>query len=202
MAPCPHADPRPKRTLGVDVLPSKLVPSFLHHVAENVRARRLAAGLSQQALAEVARVSLRVLGGIERGTARVSTATLDRIGVALDATLSDLVADPQLALKSRPDRLVWRGDRGGHGTLKTSVPARRAVELWDWTLCPGERYAAAADPAGWHIMLIVITGRLQLEREGVVRSLRRGSHVFASDTDHAYVNTTRQAIRFFSCSIW
>ena len=55
-------------------------------VAENVRARRQAAGLNQKGLAEASGVSLRMIGAIEGGTTSASTATLDRIGMALDAT--------------------------------------------------------------------------------------------------------------------
>ena len=56
--------------------------SVLEHVAENVRRLRTAAGLSQQALAETADVSRRMLVGIESGDANVSLNTLDRIAEA------------------------------------------------------------------------------------------------------------------------
>ena len=68
--------------------------SVLEHVAENVRRLRAAAGLSQQALAEAADVSRRMLVGIESGDANVSLNTLDRIAEALQVSFADLVKAP------------------------------------------------------------------------------------------------------------
>jgi transcriptional regulator with XRE-family HTH domain len=100
-------------------------------VAENVRRHRVRAGLSQKALAEASGVSLRMIGAIERGATSVSTATLDRIGLALHATLTDLVRDPHsVAMNDAINRVGWEGSRGGKGVLLSSVGARREVETW------------------------------------------------------------------------
>jgi len=183
-------------------LPSQVVPSFLTHVATNVRARRIAAGLSQKGLADASGVSLRMVGGIENGSTSVSTATLDRIGVALDATLSDLVADPSAARSARIDRVGWTGDKGGNGVLRRSIDVRREVELWEWRLEPGERYQAGADPAGWHVMLFVVEGRLTLELEREPIEVEAGSHVFDSAHIHAFTNLGREPVRFFRVTVW
>ena len=183
-------------------MPSQAAPSFLTHVATNVRARRIAAGLSQKGLADASGVSLRMVGGIENGSTSVSTATLDRIGVALDATLSDLVADPSAARSARIDRVGWTGDKGGNGVLRWSIDARREVELWEWRLEPGERYQAGADPGGWHVMLFVVEGRLTLELERETIEVEAGSHVFDSAQTHAFMNAGREPLRFFRCTAW
>jgi redox-sensitive bicupin YhaK (pirin superfamily) len=143
-----------------------------------------------------------MVGGIENGSTSVSTATLDRIGVALDATLSDLVSDPAAARSARIDRLGWSGDKGGNGILRWSVDARREVELWEWRLEPGERYQAGADPAGWHVMLFVVEGRLTLELELETIELAAASHVFDSAQAHAFANLGREPVRFFRCTAW
>jgi len=183
-------------------LPSQVTASFLTHVATNVRTRRIAAGLSQKALADMSGVSLRMVGGIENGSTSVSTATLDRIGVALDATLSDLVADPSALRSARIDRVGWIGDRGGEGVLRWSVDARREVEIWEWRLEPGERYQAGADPVGWHVMLFVVEGRLTLELEQGTVEVAAASHVFDSARAHAFSNQGREPVRFFRCTAW
>lgn len=183
-------------------MPSQVVPSFLTHVAANVRARRQAKGLSQKGLAAAAGISLRMIGGIESGTTSVSTATLDRIGMALDATLSDLVADPAAARGTRMDRLGWTGDRGGEGILRWSVEARREVELWEWRLMPGERYRAAADPPGWHVMLFVVEGRLTLEMAGDDLVIEAAGHVFDSSQPHAFANVDDRPVRFYRSTVW
>ena len=183
-------------------MPSQVTPSFLAHVAANIRARRTAAGLSQKGLAEASGVSLRMLGGIENGATSVSTATLDRIGVALNATLADLVTDPSAPRSARIDRVGWTGDKGGEGTLCWSIDARREVELWEWRLEPGDRYQAGADPAGWHVMLFVVEGVLTLELEAEMIELTATSHVFDSAQVHAFANQGLGKVRFFRCTAW
>ncbi|MEN4903045.1 XRE family transcriptional regulator [Luteimonas sp. TWI1437] len=171
-------------------------------VANNVRERRLAAGLSQKALAARSGVSQRMIGAIEAGTSSVSTATLDRIGIALDATLAELVTDPSAPRSVMVDRLGWTGAHGGSGILRWSVNAVREVDAWAWQLQPGDRYQAAADPAGWHVMLFVLQGRLTLELDDVEMEIEADAHVFESATTHAYSNRTDSPVRFYRCTVW
>jgi len=184
-------------------LPSQAAPAFLTHVAANVRARRTAAGLSQKDLAQASGVSLRMIGGIEAGSTSVSTATLDRIGMVLDATLADLVVDPMAARRDPVvDRLGWTGPKGGEGVLRWSLETRREVDAWEWRLEPGERYQAGADPEGWHVMIFVVEGRLMLELEGGVIEIERDAHLFDSAQAHAFANTGSGPVRFFRCTSW
>ncbi|ATY31163.1 helix-turn-helix domain-containing protein [Sphingomonas psychrotolerans] len=158
--------------------------------------------MSQKVLAEASGVSLRMVGGIENGATSVSTATLDRIGIALNATLADLVADPSASRTARIDRAGWSGEQGGEGVLRWSIDVRREVELWEWRLEPGERYQAAADPAGWHVMIFVVAGRLTLELETETIELSAANHVFDSAQVHAFANSGNEAVRFFRCTAW
>lgn len=183
-------------------LPSQSIPEFLAHVAHNVRVRRLAAGLSQRALAEAADMSLRMVGAIENGASSVSTSTLDRLGIALGASLAELVADPRSPLTRQSRRLGWKGKHGGTGTLLSSVRAVREVETWEWRLKPGESYRAGADPQGWQVQLVVVTGVLTLLLDGEERRLSVGAHLFASDRVHAFVNRGKRAALFFRMTIY
>jgi transcriptional regulator with XRE-family HTH domain len=183
-------------------LPSQAIPSFLTHVATNVREGRRRAKLSQKALAEASGVSLRMIGAVEGGSTSLSTATLDRIAVALDLTLSDLVAAPLNRKSMAIDRVGWEGNHGGVGVLRWSVDARREVETWEWTLEPGDRYEAAADPDGWHVMLFVLAGQLTLEIDGGRAELSSTAHLFDSSKPHAFINAGTSAVRFFRSTIW
>jgi transcriptional regulator with XRE-family HTH domain len=181
---------------------STATPSFLTFVAENVRRFRLAAGLTQAALAEKSGISIRMVGAVENGSTSISTATLDRIGMALNATLADLVLDSS---RSRPDninRIGWIGEHGGHGTLKTSVEARREVETWEWILEPGDRYEAGADPEGWHTQIVVVRGRLTLELPDIPVEIESDAYLFESTCAHAFLNKTDAPVRFFRSTIW
>lgn len=183
-------------------MPSQAAPAFLTHVAANVRARRAEAGLSQKQLAQASGVSLRMIGGIEAGSTSVSTATLDRIGMVLDATLADLVADPAVRRDPVVDRLGWTGENGGQGVLRWSLDARREVEAWEWRLEPGERYQAGADPEGWHVMVFVVEGRLTLELESGPVEVERNGWLFDSAQAHAFANRGSEPVRFFRCTSW
>jgi transcriptional regulator with XRE-family HTH domain len=182
-------------------LPSQPLPEFLVHVAENVRVRRVAAGLSQKALAQASGISLRMIGAIENRSSSVSTSTLDRIGLALGSSLAELVSDPKAASASPSRRLGWKGKRGGTGVLLSSVRAMREVETWEWKLQPGERYRAGADPQGWHVLLIVISGRLTLATDGDEQVIEANAHLFASHRPHTFINAGRALVRFFRLTI-
>jgi len=183
-------------------LPSQVTPGFMTHVATNVRARRIALGLSQKALAERSEVSLRMIGAIEAGTTSASTATLDRIGMALDATLTDLVRDPATPRSQAIDRLGWSGAHGGEGVLRWSLDVQREIEVWAWRLQPGDRYEAAADPQGWQVMLFVVEGRLTLEIGADAIEIERDAYLLDSTRAHAFANRGDEPVRFFRNTCW
>ncbi|WP_217645796.1 XRE family transcriptional regulator [Pseudoxanthomonas sp. GM95] len=173
--------------------------SVLEHVAGNLRRLRQQAGLSQQALAEGAQVSRRMLVAIESGDANVSLNTLDRLAEALGVQFADLLKADAGGDQSRVDALAWRGaDPQSRGVLLSSVPAAHQVELWQWTLMPGERYRSGADPEGWCELIYVVEGRLTLEQHGVTQHVEAGDHlVFPSHAgDYAYCNEGEAPLRF------
>jgi transcriptional regulator with XRE-family HTH domain len=188
--------------IGGNILPSQVTPAFMTHVADNVRQRRTAAGWSQKKLATRSGVSLRMIGAIEAGGSSASTATLDRIGLALNATLAELVVDPNTPRSRVVDRVGWAGPAGGDGTLRWSLDVHREVEAWEWRLQPGERYAAAADPAGWCVMLFVLEGRLTLELGTDVIEIEQNAHLLDSTQAHAFANRSDRVVRFFRCTAW
>ncbi|OHV07825.1 Cro/Cl family transcriptional regulator [Kushneria phosphatilytica] len=173
-------------------------PDVLVHVADNVRERRQATGLSQQALAERAGVSRRMLVNIEKGDVNVSLNTLDRIAEALGVLFHVLVQPPDNPDSARINEIAWAGHSPqSHATLLASKPARHAVELWRWSLASGERYETSADSPGWHEMLLVIEGILTLHLPGETLTIEAGDfHVFPSDQPHGYSNDTPQLLRF------
>lgn len=183
-------------------MPTPVTPTFLSHVADNVRAYRQRAGLSQKDLAEASGVSLRMIGGIERGGTSVSTATLDRIALPLAVTLADLVRDPSsTVMNGAINRLGWEGPKGGQGVLLCSVGARREVETWEWVLLPGERYQVGADPEGWHVQIVVVEGELTLELASGTVTLAAAYLLFDSTQDHAFANRGSTATGFFRSTV-
>ncbi|WIX32387.1 XRE family transcriptional regulator [Salinicola sp. JS01] len=173
-------------------------PDVLVHVAANVRRLRQAASLSQQALAERAGLSRRMLVNIEKGDVNVSLNTLDRLAEALGVLFYALVQPPDSEDSARIDEVAWVGrSPQSRARLLASKPARQEVELWSWSLAPGEVYASAADDNGWHEMLVVIEGALTLElATGDIVIAAGDFHVYPSDQPYRYRNDGAGTLRF------
>ena len=169
----------------------------LAHVGANVRRLRVAADLSQAALATDAGVSRRTIINLEAGEANVGLSALDDIAAALGATFVDLVAAPS-APRDAIDEVAWRGESADSvGTLLGSAPATREAQLWTWTLGAGERYDADPDPAGWQEMILVTAGALRVERQDGTTTLTAGRHaIYSSAQTYAYVNDGAEPVRF------
>lgn len=172
--------------------------SVLQHVSLNVRSLRNTAGLSQAALAERSGVSRRMLVAIEAGEKNVSLTTLDLIAEALGVAFSTLIQAPDLRDPGRIEELAWAGEHPqSRAVLLGTSPARREVELWEWTLAPGECYHSEADAEGWSEQIYVIDGQLTLIIEEVEHRLQVGQfHVFPSNCRYAYRNDGVVAVRF------
>ena len=173
-------------------------PNVLEHVSENVRRLRRAAGLSQEALATAAGVSRRMLVGIEGGDVNVSLATLDRIATALGVLFPDLVQQPDRPDRSRINAVAWVGTKpGSQATLLASSKTRHEVELWRWSLAPGERYKAEPDAEGWREMVYVIEGELTVLHSGETHQVAAGDFlVFGSDQPYIYANEGERLVCF------
>ena len=172
--------------------------SVLQHVSLNVRRLRNAAGMSQSALAERSGVCRRMLVAIEAGEKNVSLTTLDLIAEALGVAFSTLIQAPEQRDPSRIDELAWAGEHPqSKAVLLGSSTARREVELWEWTLAPGECYLSEADADGWSEQIYVAEGQLTLVIEDAEHRLQVGQfHVFPSNCRYAYRNDGAVAVRF------
>lgn len=172
--------------------------SVLQHVSQNVRRLRLLAHLSQSALSEQSGVSRRMLVAIEAGEKNVSLSTLDRVAEALNVAFSDLIQAPGSADPSRINEVAWTGTRvGSKAVLLSKASATREVELWEWTLEPGEEYHSQADAEGWSEQLYVFEGCLTLVMDDRTLQIAAGEfHMYASNRPHAYRNEGDGLLRF------
>ena len=174
---------------------------LLRSISGNVVSRRRDLQWSQQQLAERSKVSRRMIGMIESGESNVSLATLGHIAAAFNLTFSELVNDhPEGPRDSRPERglQLWQGSRPGTKVdLLQSFPASRTVELWKWTIAPGDRYQGEPDLPGYREMIYVVRGELTLERDSGIQVLQAGESIaFASDRPYAFANTGKGSLSF------
>jgi quercetin dioxygenase-like cupin family protein len=93
--------------------------------------------------------------------------------------------------------LLWKGPKGGSALILVGSEGPDMLELWEWTLMPGERYEAKAHPSGTLELIHVMEGSLILEVAGTVHEVITGASAFArTDRPHAYACSGRARTRF------
>lgn len=58
--------------------------------------------------------------------------------------------------------MLWTGPHGGQATLVAGTQPPDVVELWHWTLHPGEHHRSEAHTPGTRELLHVIEGHIDL----------------------------------------
>jgi transcriptional regulator with XRE-family HTH domain len=160
-------------------------------IGERVRQERQARLWTLDQLAEVSDVSRRMLINIEQGSANPSIAILLKLSDALGVGLSALVDSPRpTAVKltrSGTGPVLWSGEAGGRAILVASTVPPDVVELWDWTLHPGEAHGTEAHRSGTRELLLVLEGQVDLRVGDRTERLVAGdSATFAGDVGHGY----------------
>jgi transcriptional regulator with XRE-family HTH domain len=171
-------------------------------IGERVRARRRVRGWTLDELAERSGVSRRMLVSVEQGATNPSIATLLRLSEALAIGLPSLVAPNDGDVPFEVNRAgtrppLWTGEQGGQAFLAAGVATPDAVELWDWTLAPGDAHASESHVAGTRELLVVIEGEVVLTVAGEEAVLGAGDAVtFPGDGVHGYRNDGTTWARF------
>ncbi len=133
----------------------------LARILQSLRAER---GWSLDQLASRSGVSKGVLVALEQGRSNPNLATLARIGDAFGVPVTRLVdvSDEPAVRITGPEtaRVLWRGEAGGTGTIIAATEPPWAVELWRWTLRPGERFGGDAHAPASKEMAWVESGTL------------------------------------------
>lgn len=170
---------------------------ILAQVSANVRRFRIAADLSQVALADRAGISRRTVVKLEGGEANISLTGLDHLAEALGVTFVDLVAAPA-APHTDISEVAWHGSvLGSEAVLLASVPAAKDAQLWAWSLESGDRYDAEPDPEGWSEMILVWEGSIRVEKEDGDVTLHAGGHLaLPTAQQYGYVNDGSLTARF------
>lgn len=162
------------------------------HVAAEVRRRRQQRGWTLDVAAGRLGVSRRLLAQIEAGQANPSLSTLLSVAAGFDISLVELLAGgdkPSISVQhdnaSAP--LLWTGVNGGEGRL---LVGSDPLELWRWTLAPGDERVSDAHRPNAREALLVTAGAVTLSvgsSDPVV--VRRGqSALFRADEPHSYRN--------------
>jgi len=134
-------------------------------IASRVRAARAQRRWTLDELAARSTVSRRRLVQIEHADANPSVATLLKLAAALGVTLTELLSEePEarpVAVTAVQDAMtLWSTKAGSSARLLVS---HGPLELWSWTLQPGDRRASEPHRPGSLELLTVQTGTLALD---------------------------------------
>lgn len=163
----------------------------LRALAHNVRAARTRAGLSLDELSRRARVSKGALVALEKAQGNPNFATLVRLADTLGVSVSALLegrAEGRVRVASE-DALapLWSGPRGSEARLMLTTSGPAPVEVWRWSLEPGEEYPSHPHQAGVVETVSVTSGRMTLIVDGTEHPVEAGeTATFDGDTAHTY----------------
>jgi len=137
-----------------------------------VRSLRRQRGLTLKALGAAAGLSHPFLSQVERGLARPSVASVERIAGALGVPVAHLWAPP----RSGEERVVRRTKETGLRELLDTAPA---VHEWSGG---SRRWPAEADRHAGEVLVYVARGALDVDLDGTVHELQEGDAVVFDGT--------------------
>ncbi|QWC84463.1 XRE family transcriptional regulator [Nocardioidaceae bacterium] len=184
----------------------------MHHVDDDTAALALAIGgrVKQERqdrkwtldqLADAAGMSRRAVINVEQGAANPSVGTLLRISDALGVGLPSLVAPPEpkpvTVTRAGHGAALWTGTNGGRGVLVAGTGPPDVVELWDWSLAPGDRHDSEAHTSDTKELIQVLEGIVTVHAGDQAVTLGIGDAVaFPGDIAHGYANGGETPARF------
>lgn len=170
-------------------------------IGGRVRKERQLRGWTLDQLADAAGVSRRMLVNVEQGAANPSVGTLLRLSDALGIGLPALVEMPRpkpvTVTRRGEGAALWTSGAGGRGVLVAGTQSPDVVELWDWTMGPGDSHESEAHSQGTKELLQVQEGSVSVEVAGETFVLEAGDAVsFPGDVEHSYGTVGKDPARF------
>ncbi len=171
-------------------------------IGDRVRHERQSRRWTLDQLAQAAGVSRRMLVKVEQGAANPSVGTLLRISDAIGVGLPALVeparrAKPVKVTRCGEGAQLWSSEAGGLGVLVAGTERPDVVEMWDWTLGPGDRHGSDAHSAGTKELLQIHRGTITVDVEDESVTLEVGDALaFPGDVPHAYANPKKRPAKF------
>jgi transcriptional regulator with XRE-family HTH domain len=175
-------------------------------VAENLRQRRKARGLSLDDLARSSGVSRAALSQIETCKSNPTVGVLWKIAVGLGVPFAELVGAPRAGAV-----VLRRGDvqplRSADGRFESRplspAGASPQVEVYELRLSARSTHASEAHAPGTQEVVVVLTGQLRMRVDGETFELGSGDSVaFAADRPHSYENPAGAEARYHNIIVY
>lgn len=169
-------------------------------VGRNVRALRQSRRLTIDALAAAAGVSRGTVIQIETARGNPSIGTLVALAAALRVGVASLIDDdaPRIVVRrAAAAARLWSSAAGSSAAFLIGSDPPDVVELWDWTLQPGDGFDGEAHTIGTREVLTVLSGRLDLRVGTAEQTLDTGDTVlFEAHAPHRYTGGGSEPVRF------
>jgi transcriptional regulator with XRE-family HTH domain len=170
-------------------------------VGRNVRALRQQRRMTIDALATAAGISRGTVIQIETARGNPSIATLAALAAALRVGVTSLIEDatePRVTVRRAAEAAtLWSSAAGSNAVFRIGTDPPDVVELWDWTLQPGDGFDGEAHPMGTQEVLSVLSGRLGLRVGATEQQLDTGDTVlFQAHAPHRYSGIGDGPVRF------
>ena len=161
-------------------------------VADNLRQKRKARGMSLDDLASASGVSRAALSQIETYKSIPTLGLLWKIAVGLGVPFNELIGQTvgSVQVLRRGDAQVLRSVDGKLESRPLSpVGTTPLVEIYELRLAARSQHASEPHARGTHEVVIVLTGGLRLHVEGETHDLAAGDSIcFPADRPHIYEN--------------
>src|SRR6202453_4509957 len=157
----PRKSNRPLAGAGDDVGAADLG----RRVAENLRQRRKARGMTLDDLARSSGVSRAALSQIETCKSNPTVGVLWKIAVGLGVPIAELIGAPRsgvVVLRRGDSQLLRSADGKFESRPLTPAGASPLVELYELRLAARSVHASEPHAAGTHEVLVVLSGSLRL----------------------------------------
>jgi transcriptional regulator with XRE-family HTH domain len=175
-------------------------------VAENLRQRRKARGMSLDDLARASGVSRAALSQIETRKSNPTVGVLWKIAVGLGVPFAELIGAPRSGamVLRRGDAQVLRSSDGKFESRPLApAGASPLVELYELRLSARSTHSSEAHAPGTHELLVVLSGQLKLHVAGEAFELSAGDSIaFAADRQHAYENPAGSEARYHNVIVY
>lgn len=193
---------RPNAGPGDDVGAAELG----RRVAENLRQRRKARGMSLDDLARSSGVSRAALSQIETCKSNPTVGVLWKIAVGLGVPIAELIGAPRsgVVVLRRGDAQVLRSADGKFESRPlTPAGASPLVEVYELRLSARSSHVSDAHSPGTHEVLVVLSGVCRMQVGGETHDLGAGDAIaFPADRPHSYENPAGSEARYHNVIVY
>jgi transcriptional regulator with XRE-family HTH domain len=175
-------------------------------VAENLRQRRKARGMTLDDLARASGVSRAALSQIETCKSNPTVGVLWKIAVGLGVPIAELIGAPRsgvVVLRRGDAQLLRSSDGRFESRPLTPAGASPFVELYELRLSARSTHVSDAHSPGTHEVLVVLSGVCRMHVGDETHELNAGDAVaFPADRPHSYENPAGSEARYHNVIVY